>query len=425
MVVHKKMKKRRFKMKAIYRKNSSRFVTLILLLTVVMVLTGCTSKIQPGDDEIENGEGNLAGTEPATVSETQTPEQGKDTNGNYPGQNNNNSVELIVAGETIFLNLTDITKTQLDALTSGQGVVFTCEQNDSGQTVILGFDVVTQTDETNYTQGRYVGQIDNNSIEVVVDGETIFLRLTDTTKTQLDALTTGQEVVFSCVKNDEGQTVLVGFDVVEQAEETIHAQGRYVGQIDNNSIEVMVNSEPVAFRLTSITKLQLSVLTEGQEIMFTYEKSNAGQNVILSFDGIAQPDETVHAQGRYVGQIDNNSIEVIMDDTAVAFRLLETVKNQVANLIEGQDVGFVYGENDAGHNVIISFDGVDQTVTATFGGRIDPHTIEVAINGYSFAFQLDDDILPQVDTLNIGDEIKISFIVNEHGQNMAEKIEKQ
>ena len=107
-----------------------------------------------------------------------------------------------------------------------------------------------------------------------------------------------------------------------------------------------------------------------------------------------------HAEGTYVGQIDNNSIEVLIDDTPTAFRLNETTQMQVSALTEGQLIGFTYEENAEGQKTIIRFDETPQTMVAVYAGQMDPHTIEVTTNGGPVAFQLTGDALTQIDSLS-------------------------
>ena len=130
----------------------------------------------------------------------------------------------------------------------------------------------------------------------------------------------------------------------------------------------------------------------------------------------------MHAEGEYVGRIDNNSIEVIVDGTVAAYRLTETTAMQVTALTEGKTIGFVYVQNDAGQNAIIRFDASPQTLIAVYAGQIDPHSIEVTTDGGPVAFQLTGDALTQAPGLEVGDTIVITFIMNDVGQNVASSL---
>ena len=131
----------------------------------------------------------------------------------------------------------------------------------------------------------------------------------------------------------------------------------------------------------------------------------------------------MHAEGEYVGRIDNNSIEVIVNGIPAAYRLTEMTIMQMLALTEGQTIGFTYEQNDVGQNVIVRFDDTPQTLTAVFAGQIDPHSIEATTNdGDSVVFQLTGDALTQAAGLKPGDTIVITFTMNDVGQNVASSL---
>ena len=131
----------------------------------------------------------------------------------------------------------------------------------------------------------------------------------------------------------------------------------------------------------------------------------------------------MHAEGEYVGRIDSRSIEVIVDGTAAAYRLTDTTAMQVPALTEGIIIGFTYEPNDAGQNTIVRFDATPQTLTAVYVGQADAHTIEVTTaDGEAITFQLTGDALTQVESLETGDTIEITFTMNDTGQNVADTL---
>jgi hypothetical protein len=132
----------------------------------------------------------------------------------------------------------------------------------------------------------------------------------------------------------------------------------------------------------------------------------------------AQPTEK-HAEGIYIGQIDNNTIEVSIDGTPTAFRLNAITQMQISALTDGQFIGFSYSENDAGQKTILRFDETPQTMIAEYAGQMDTHTIEVTTENGPVAFQLAGEALKQVESLSVGDTIEITYIMNASGQNVA------
>ncbi|WNB90711.1 hypothetical protein [Bacillus sp. NEB1478] len=75
------------------------------------------------------------------------------------------------------------------------------------------------TDQTSIqAEGTYVGQIDNNSIEVDSDGEILVLRLTDTTRESLKSLKDGSTVSITYKKDDNDQNILEKIMAVDSGE---------------------------------------------------------------------------------------------------------------------------------------------------------------------------------------------------------------
>ena len=137
--------------------------------------------------------------------------------------------------------------------------------------------------------------------------------------------------------------------------------------------------------------------------------------------GASPSDGTSYAEGEYVGQIDSNSIEVIVDGAAAAFYLADAAKEQITLYETGDAVAFEYQLDEQGHNIIISFG--EMTTVVTFEGQMDPHSIEVMTEDGAYDwFQLTGDALEQAGSLDTGDIVKIIYSVNESGQKVASQL---
>ncbi len=64
-----------------------------------------------------------------------------------------------------------------------------------------------------------------------------------------------------------------------QEEPFLKVEGIYVGQMDSNSIEVMVNGEPKAFRIEEI-KEEFPALEENDEVEIKYIENEHGQLIV-------------------------------------------------------------------------------------------------------------------------------------------------
>ncbi|MGI5838668.1 MAG: protease complex subunit PrcB family protein [bacterium] len=102
-----------------------------------------------------------------------------------------------------------------------------------------------------------------------------------------------------CIPADGRDAVLTGItgnngDETPERTDT----GRYAGQIDSNSIEIMISGVPAenaarAFRLSEALKAGFAGLNlaEGDEIRFTYQDRNIGQPVITQIEKIQPQNE--------------------------------------------------------------------------------------------------------------------------------------
>lgn len=160
--------------------------------------------------------------------------------------------------------------------------------------------------------GRYNGQIDANSIEIKISGvpdeiDPEVFRLSKTIKAEFNTykLNTGDTLKFDYLVNEHGQKVITKLEVLNRSSQnpkpsanpvpnntqTKIDTGRYVGQIDSNSIEIRISGVPdeisaKAFRLNDSIKanFQSYALQEGDQIKFSFIPQNEGQPVIISIE---------------------------------------------------------------------------------------------------------------------------------------------
>lgn len=146
----------------------------------------------------------------------------------------------------------------------------------------------------------YVGQVDNNSIEMVVDpsfdfpesGKPYTFRLSDSVIKYFQAGSRDKKdfkendiVRFDCQITKDGQ-----WEVTElfntTAKETVYGPetGEYIGQIDSNSVEIKIKDQPRAFRMSPNVRLQVenSEPKTGQQVEIKYIKPGVGQEEIIN-----------------------------------------------------------------------------------------------------------------------------------------------
>lgn len=145
----------------------------------------------------------------------------------------------------------------------------------------------------------YLGQVDNNSIELIVEpafgfpqsGEPFTFRLADSVKKYFEAGSTEQKdfrendiVRFDCILTGDGQWEITELENTT-AEDKVYGPetGSYVGQIDSNSVEIEIEGQPRAFRLSPQIKLQLETNEPrtGQQVEIKYIKPSIGQEELI------------------------------------------------------------------------------------------------------------------------------------------------
>jgi len=141
---------------------------------------------------------------------------------------------------------------------------------------------------------------------------------------------------------------------VEKPDSIQEVTGIYVGRIDNHSVEIIVNGEEQAFRLSDELRATFDDLglEEGQQVKITYYQNEHRQLILEELvpaedanpaPAVGSP-RSLTGKGEYVGKIDNNSIEIRVEGRAQAFWVAEELKNSpvYAALTEGSDIEFTY-----------------------------------------------------------------------------------
>ncbi|WP_425447976.1 hypothetical protein [Dethiothermospora halolimnae] len=125
---------------------------------------------------------------------------------------------------------------------------------------------------------------------------------------------------------------------------------QYVGLIDNNSAEILVNGEAKSFRLSEPLKNLLPYIEpeSNQQVSIDYEDTDNKQLLLNTLTW-----ESKNIVGEYVGQIDSNFIEVKINDTSLSFKLGEELdKSKLDSLKRGMKIKLDYYVNTDSQTVI-------------------------------------------------------------------------
>ena len=140
-------------------------------------------------------------------------------------------------------------------------------------------------DRYNGVVGVYIGQADRNFVEIVIDNTVNFpgsekpvvFKLTGNVK-----LTPNDLVKLDCVKNEQGQWEIIDIQNLSGGKSTHTAIGKFVGQIDANSVEIKLDGKPYAFRLAGHVKLltDMMQIAEGTMVEIKYVKDGSLLEII-------------------------------------------------------------------------------------------------------------------------------------------------
>ncbi|MDZ4132447.1 MAG: hypothetical protein U1E11_04850, partial [Dethiobacteria bacterium] len=233
-------------------------------------------------------------------------------------------------------------------------------------------------------EGILVGQIDSQSVEIEINGQVKAFSLG--TGVSAAGISDGARIVFSYTETEERPLLLsLTAAVVDEADTIMHGEGIYTGQIDSHSVEIEVDGEARAFAIGE------GVVTEnidsGSRIAFTYREEDY-RPLLLSIEVIEGPvgdgEAEIAGEGIYVGQIDNQSVEIEINRAFVYGGEVS-----VEGIADGSLVAFNFVESGA-RAVLDSIEAVDEPVEGevmhgTFIGLIDGQSVEIS---YFQAFAL-------------------------------------
>jgi hypothetical protein len=281
---------------------------LVLALLVFAALTGCRPERNDGNaGAVIEGEGILV------------------------GQIDSQSVEIEINGQLKAFSLGAGVSTA--GISDGARVVFSyTETEDRPLLLSLTAAVVEETDTTLSAEGIYTGQIDSHSVEIEVDGESRAFAIGE--GVVVENIDSGSRIAFT-YSEEEYRPLLLSVEVIEapagDGEAEIAGEGIYVGQIDNQSVEIEINRAFVYGGEVSVDGI-----ADGSLVAFTYVESGA-RAVLDSIEAVDEPVEGDVMHGTFIGQIDGQSVEISYFQ---AFALGEGVS--VEDINDGSAVFFTY-----------------------------------------------------------------------------------
>jgi hypothetical protein len=166
--------------------------------------------------------------------------------------------------------------------------------SSSSAEMVATYKPSAETKETTI-DGIYAGQIDSNSIEVTINNRETALFFSEEVKKNFNpnGIKKGAKVKVTYYKNDKGQLILTGIKSYPansevKGEKGTTASGIYIGQMDNNSIEVKINSKETALYFSETVKKSFNPkdFKTGVKVQVTYHKNDKGQLIVTSIKRI-------------------------------------------------------------------------------------------------------------------------------------------
>jgi len=137
----------------------------------------------------------------------------------------------------------------------------------------------------------------------------------------------------------------VAMDVMIEKEFYQTEEGTLVGQIDNHSVEILIDGKPISFQLTDEAKQQIEQLNDGQQIAFEYTDTGIEQKTIerfLPLEAKTNNNETI--------TLTKSVLEVEQKKSDLALKLLETKDNNLLKELSPFEVFQLYMYIKAGED---------------------------------------------------------------------------
>src|SRR5699024_550311 len=197
--------------------------------------------------------------------------------------------------------------------------------------------------------GIYNGQADPHTIEVETEDGPKAYQLTLEARDDIEALVEGKEVTY--VYSDDGLQLLIeSISLSDEGDadlERLTASGIYNGQADPHTIEIETEEGPRAYQLTLEARDDIGDLIEGKKVTYIYYDN--GLQLVIEWIELYQDDKETSKKitevGMYNGQADPHTIEIETKDGPRAFQLTVEARDDIAALIEGREVSYIYHDN--------------------------------------------------------------------------------
>ncbi len=278
----------------------------LLALGLLVLNAGC----QPGTPDIE---------EEVVLEST----------GVLTGQIDSQSIVIDLEGELITFIMQE--GVSVAGIEDGSKVSFSYIEEEPAP-LILSI-VSLEEEELIYEEmGIYLGQIDNHSVEIKVDGQARAFEIGE--KVSVDQLVSGSRVLFT-YREDGQRLILMTLKVIEEPvgddNDELTGEGVLEGQIDAHSVEISIKRIFVLSDAVSAEEIEIGSLVA---FGFTEDGRKA---TIYSLEAVNEPLEGRIMHGILTGRPDDRTVEI---EYHQAFGLDEGVS--IEGIGDGAEVVYTY-----------------------------------------------------------------------------------
>jgi hypothetical protein len=245
------------------------------------------------------------------------------------GQIDSQSIAIDLEGELITFILQE--GVSVTGIEDGSKVSFSYIEEEPAP-LILSI-VSLEEEELIYEEmGIYLGQIDNHSVEISVDGQARAFEIGE--KVSVDQLVSGSRVLFTYQEDDQ-RLILMTLKVIEEPvgddNDELTGEGVLEGQIDAHSVEVSIKRIFVLSDVVSAEEIEI-----GSLVAFGFTE-NGRKATIYSLEAVNEPLEGRIMHGILTGRPDDRTVEI---EYHQAFGLDEGVS--IEGIGDGAEVVYTY-----------------------------------------------------------------------------------
>lgn len=125
-----------------------------------------------------------------------------------------------------------------------------------------------------------------------------------------------------------------------------------------------------------------------------------------------QSEEIFTKEGVFIGKADMHTVEIKVDNSAMAFQFNEKLQSIIDTVKENSKIEITYIEKSNNERVITDMTVLEEAVeeqSGTYIGLSDPHTVEIKFEDASRALQITEELKSRLKNLPEGTKMTVQF----------------